>query len=154
MTTNSPYAAPSPASQPATFTVGSLVRIQHNTKSFRIVCPAAWADAERSLPTHYNVKATNGQLHIMVPVERLTTCWVNPRRVLFGNRDADTNAANTVSYVKHTHCWSCKTTLNHLVSKVCPTCRGLLCKCGGCRCNWPYDSYSTPPGNFDRCPVF
>jgi hypothetical protein len=59
-----------------------------------------------------------------------------------------------VPCVKKTHCWSCKTTLNHLVSKVCPTCRGLLCECGGCRCNWPYDSYSTPPGNFDRRPVF
>jgi hypothetical protein len=39
---------------------------------------------------------------------------------------------------KRTHCWACKTSLDNLQNESCPTCGGLKCKCGGCRCNWPY----------------
>lgn len=40
---------------------------------------------------------------------------------------------------RKTHCWKCgNQDLNSLDYPICPACDGLKCRCGGCRCNWPY----------------
>ena len=43
-----------------------------------------------------------------------------------------------VPHYKRTHCWACRTSLDNLQNEICPKCGGILCQCGGCRCNWPF----------------
>ena len=44
-----------------------------------------------------------------------------------------------------THCHRCAAEINNLEHPSCPACEGIKCKCGGCRCNWPYASGSVRP---------
>jgi hypothetical protein len=44
-----------------------------------------------------------------------------------------------------THCHRCAGEINNLEHPSCPACEGIKCKCGGCRCNWPYASGSVRP---------
>lgn len=46
-----------------------------------------------------------------------------------------------------THCWACAKHLDNLYDEACPKCEGLKCKCGGCRCNWPYRTWGILPAN-------
>ena len=39
-----------------------------------------------------------------------------------------------------THCHRCASELNNLHHPACQDCEGLLCQCGGCRCNWSFQS--------------
>jgi hypothetical protein len=144
MTTTFPIFLPPATVRSATFAAGSLVAILHNPGHFRIQRPSAWADDKHSKPTHYNVTGPDGRLHLMVPVERMTRLSPSPNVAFPKGREVGAFAGNPVARVKHTHCWSCQTILDHHVTKVCPKCRGLLCECGGCRCNWPFASPSTP----------
>jgi len=118
-----------------------MVRIQHNTSLFKIHSHAAWSDDDQQTPTYYNLTGPSGQLHKMVPVERLilrADTMGAVRYATWGIPRLDAILGEIVPRVKHTHCWNCKTTLSHLIHAVCPKCRGLLCACGGCRCNWPF----------------
>jgi hypothetical protein len=150
MTTIFPNPAPPASVRSATFAAGSLVAIRHNPGNFRIQSPSAWADTGQSMPTHYNVTGPDGRLHLMVPVERMTRLSTSPNVSIPAGREAGAIADYPVPRVRHTHCWNCQTILDYSRNTVCPKCRGLLCECGGCRCNWPFASPSTPPGNFLR----
>jgi hypothetical protein len=141
MTTTFPIFPPPATARSATFAAGSLVAIRHNPGHFRIQSPSAWADDKHSMPTHYHVTGPDGKLHLMVPVERMEA-------VQAGGGDLQYDEGKPVPRVKHTPCWNCQTILSHLRNKVCPKCHGLLCECGGCRCNWPFASPSTPPEFF------
>ena len=77
----------------------------------------------------------------MVPVERLIFRADTMGVAAYAGREIlalDALLGKIVPRVKHTRCWKCTTTLSHLETKVCPTCGGLQCECGGGRCNWPY----------------
>lgn len=139
------YPAPSTAIRPITFAVGTLVRIQHNTGLYKIHSHAAWSEADHQTPTFYNLTGPSGQLHKMVPVERLILRADTMGAARYADREIlglDVILGSHVPRVKHTHCWRCATELSHLATLVCPKCEGLKCKCGGCRCNWPYASRS------------
>ena len=138
MTTTFPTSAPSATSRPPIFAVGTVVRVQHNTNLFKIHSHAAWSDGDHQQPTFYNVTGPSGQLHKMVPAERLILRADTMGVAAYADRQFYAIVGNPEARVKHTHCWRCKTTLSHLQTKVCPSCSGLLCECGGCRCNWPY----------------
>ena len=60
----------------------------------------------------------------------------------YAGREFYAITGNPKPRVKHTHCWRCATEISLFTTKVCPKCEGLKCKCGGCRCNWPYASPS------------
>jgi hypothetical protein len=71
MTTTFPNSNHSTTARPITFTVGTVVRVQHNEALFKIHSHPAWSDADHQTPTFYNLTGPSGQLHKMVPVERL-----------------------------------------------------------------------------------
>ena len=141
MTTTFPNSNPSTTARPITFAVGTVVRVQHNEGLYQIHSHAAWSDDDDQTPTFYNLTGPSGQLHKMVPVERLILRADTMGVAAYAGREIltlDALLGKIVPRVKHTHCWKCTTTLSHLNTKVCPTCGGLQCECGGCRCNWPY----------------
>ena len=150
MTTTYPISFPRDTVRSATFATGSLVAIRHNPGHFRIQSPTAWADTGQTMPTHYHVTGPDDRLHLMVPVERMTRLSPSPNVAFASGCEEGAIAGYPAPRVTHTPCWNCQTILSHLRDKVCPKCRGLLCECGGCRCNWPFASPSTPPGNFRR----
>lgn len=88
----------------------------------------------------------SGQLHRMVPVERLILRVDTMGAARYADREFHAIVGNHEPRVKHTHCWRCAMEISHFTTKVCPKCQGLKCKCGGCRCNWPYASRSTVRG--------
>ena len=148
MTTTYPTPAPSTTTRPITFAVGTMVRIQHNTGLYKIHSHAAWGDDDHRTPTYYNLTGPSGQLHKMVPVERLILRADTMGAARYADRvllELDAFLSKPAPRVKFTHCWSCATELSHLATQVCPKCEGLLCECGGCRCNWPYASPSNRP---------
>lgn len=126
--------------RPNTFAVGAVVRVRHNTNLFKIHSPAAWSDEDHRTPAFYNLTGPSGQIHRMVSVERLILREDSMGAAANPNREFYSLDGNPAPRVKHTHCWRCKSTLSHPITKVCPKCRGLLCECGGCRCNWPFTS--------------
>jgi hypothetical protein len=132
----------SPSTSPASFAVGTVVRVQHNEKLFKIHSHAAWSDDDHRTPTFYNLTGPSGQLHRMVPVERLTLRAETMGAAAYANREFYAITGNPKPRVTHTHCWRCATEISLFTTKVCPKCEGLKCKCGGCRCNWPYASRS------------
>lgn len=143
------YPAPSTTTLPITFAVGTMVRIQHNTGLYKIHSHAAWSDDDHRTPTYYNITGPSGRLHKMVPVERLILRADTMGAARYADREIlglDAIPGSLVPRVKHTHCWRCASELSHLATQVCPKCEGLKCKCGGCRCNWPYASRSNRPG--------
>ena len=145
MTTTYPTPTPSATTQPITFAVGTMVRIQHNSGLYKIHSHAAWSDDDHRTPTYYNLSGPSGQLHKMVPVERLILRADTMGAARYADRELqmlDAILAKPKPMVKHTHCWSCATELSHVTAPACPKCEGLKCKCGGCRCNWPYASRS------------
>jgi hypothetical protein len=171
----------SPSLSQSTFLVvfaeGTLVRIRHNTGLYRISSPAAWAEADQSLPTHYNVIGPSGKLHKMVPAESMTfrsnaLQETGHTALLDGDIRIDpltrmlTAPAATMAMARRllppafvethelrqiaeallpryfqTHCHRCGSGLNNLHHPACPDCEGLLCNCGGCRCNWSFPSF-------------
>jgi hypothetical protein len=136
----STYPTPSTTARPPVFAVGTVVRVQHNEALFQIHSHAAWSDDDHHTPTFYNITGPSGQLHKMVPVERLIL-RADTMGAAYASREIlalDALLGKIVPRVKHTRCWKCTTTLSHLETKVCPECGGLRCECGGCRCNWPY----------------
>jgi hypothetical protein len=138
MTTTFPNSNPSTTAPPITFTVGTVVRVQHNEALYQIHSSAAWSDDDHQTPTFYNLTGPSGQLHKMVPVERLVLRVDTMGVAAYASREFYAITGNPEPRVKHTHCWKCTTTLSHLNTKVCRKCGGLQCECGGCRCNWPY----------------
>ena len=138
MTTTFLTPAPSTTARPPTLAVGTVVRVQHNEALFQIHSHAPLSDDDHQTPAFYNLTGPSGQLHRMVPVERLILRADTMGVAEYADREFYAIVGNPEARVKHTHCWRCKTTLSHLKTKVCPRCRGLLCECGGCRCNWPY----------------
>ena len=146
MTATFPTSAPSATNRPPIFAVGTVVRVQHNTNLFKIHSHAAWSDDDHQVPTFYNLTGPSGQLHRMVPVERL----ILPADIMgvaaYAGRGLYSITGNPKPRVTHTHCWRCSTEISQLTTKVCPKCEGLKCKCGGCRCNWPYASCSPSRG--------
>ena len=145
MTATFPTSPPSADTRPITFAVGTVVRVHHNTNLFKIHSHAAWSDDDHQVPTFYNLTGPSGQLHRMVPVERL----ILPADIMgvaaYAGRGLDAIFGKPEPRVRFTHCWKCATDLSHLTTKACPKCDGLKCKCGGCRCNWPYGSPSNRP---------
>jgi hypothetical protein len=149
MTTTFPSSAPSTTAKIPTFAVGTVVRVQHNTSLFKIHSHAAWSDDDHRIPTYYNLTGPSGQLHRMVPVERLILRADTMGAAAYADREfleMDAIVRNRQPRVKHTHCWRCATEISHFTTQVCPKCQGLKCKCGGCRCNWPYASRSRGRG--------
>jgi hypothetical protein len=156
MTTTIPTPDPSAITKPITFAVGTVVRAQHNTNLFKIHSHAAWSDDDHQTPTFYNLTGPSGQLHRMVPVERLILRANTMGAAAYADREIlalDAPLGEIVPRVKHTHCWKCTTTLSHLNNEVCPTCGGLQCECGGCRCNWPYPPQTAYSRNVVTHPV-
>lgn len=142
MTATFPIPTPSTITRPITFAVGTVVRVQHNEKLFKIHSHAAWSDDDHQTPTFYNLTGPSGQLHRMVPVERLILRVDTMGAARYADREFHDMVGNPEPRVKHTHCWRCATEISLFTNKVCPKCEGLKCKCGGCRCNWPYASRS------------
>ena len=145
MTATFPSSPPSSNTRPITVAVGTVVRVQHNTSLFKIHSHAAWSDDDHQTPTFYNLTGPSGQLHRMVPVERLILRVDTMGAAAYADRnflEFDAIVRNPEPRVKHTHCWRCATEISLFTNKVCPKCQGLKCKCGGCRCNWPYASRS------------
>ena len=140
MTTPFPTSAPSTNTRPIIFAVGTVVRVQHNTNLFKIHSHAAWSSEKHQTPTFYNLTGPSGQLHRMVPVERLILRVDTLGSAAYANREFYAITGNSAPRVKHTHCWRCATEISLLTTQVCQKCEGLKCKCGGCRCNWPYAS--------------
>ena len=148
MTTTFQTSAPSANTRPPTFAVGTVVRVQHNEALFQIHSHAAWGDDDHQTPTYYNLTGPSGQLHKMVPVERLILRVDTMGAARYADRallELDPFPSKPAPSVTFTHCWGCATEISHLTTQVCPKCQGLKCKCGGCRCNWPYASHSNRP---------
>jgi hypothetical protein len=128
MTTTYSTPAPSATTRPITFAVGTVVRVQHNEALFQIHSHAALSDDDHQTPTFYNLTGPSGQLHKMVPVERLILRVDTLGVAAYAGREIpalDALLGEIVPRVKHTHCWKCTTTLSHLKTKVCPACGGL-----------------------------
>ena len=133
MTATFPSSAPSATAKIPTFAVGNVVRVQHNTSLFKIHSPAAWSDDDHQTPTFYNLTGPSGQLHRMVPVERLILRVDTMGAARYADREFQAIVGNHEPRVKHTHCWRCAMEISHFTTKVCPKCEGLRCKCGGCQ---------------------
>jgi hypothetical protein len=146
MTATFPSSPLSSNTRPITFAVGTVVRVQHNTSLFKIHSHAAWSDDDHRTPTCYNLTGPSGQLHRMVPVERLILRVDTMGAARYVDREFHAIVGYPEPRVKHTHCWRCATEISLHTTKVCPKCEGLKCKCGGCRCNWPYATRSTRHG--------
>ena len=122
MTATFPNSTSSASTKPITFAVGTVVRVQHNSNLFKIHSHAAWSDADHQTPTFYNITGPSGQLHKMVPVERLILRADTMGEAAYAGREILALGAllgEIVPRVKHTHCWKCTTTLSHLKTKVC-----------------------------------
>lgn len=143
MTATFPISLPSSNTRPITLAVGTVVSVQHNEGLFKIHSHAAWSDDDHKTPTCYNLTGPRGQFHRMVPVERLILHADTMGAAAYADREFYAIVGNPEARVKHTHCWRCATEISHFTTQVCPKCQGLKCKCGGCRCNWPYASRST-----------
>ena len=50
MTATFPITTPSTITRPITFAVGTVVRVQHNEKFFKIHSHAAWSDDDHRIP--------------------------------------------------------------------------------------------------------
>jgi hypothetical protein len=125
------------------FRPGTWVQIQNNRIRFKIIGVAAWSDTDPRVPTNYDVLASNGKQHVMVPVERISPCSSYPHSGIFTKSLATDSLYKSSVLESRTHCWSCKAGLNTHKDAICAKCAGLLCACGGCRCNWPYATDST-----------
>ena len=46
-----------------------------------------------------------------------------------------------VKPVRHTHCFQCKEQINSQQYDECESCKGIICSCGSCFCEWEGDRY-------------
>lgn len=47
----------------------------------------------------------------------------------------------TDKYVRKTHCFYCKKDINSQQYDTCKSCRGIVCSCGSCFCEWEEPSF-------------
>jgi hypothetical protein len=117
------------------FLSGTWVQIQSNRKRFQILQVAAWSDETQTTPSHYDVRASNGDDHRMIPAERITACAPYASFGLFAIVSKNRSVGGTSNYVRFMHCWSCKGGLSSNQNQTCKKCGGLTCSCGACLCN-------------------
>jgi hypothetical protein len=47
----------------------------------------------------------------------------------------------TSKYIRKTHCFNCKEDINSQQNDTCESCKGIVCGCGSCFCEWEEPSF-------------
>ena len=48
----------------------------------------------------------------------------------------------TYKYIRQTHCFNCKKDINSQQYDECVDCKGIVCSCGSCFCEWGYSEFN------------
>ena len=56
-------------------------------------------------------------------------------------RELNSNKKEKNKNIRHTHCFHCKKNIDSQQWDTCDDCKGIVCSCGSCFCEWEFNSY-------------